>query len=303
MFSIRFIDKSDEAPCGKVLGLVFEEASWLYGNESPFKFEILRDGDCIWTTDLYPGMWGSWDTLDNDNFIAIIKNNKGKIISEFKYDVWVNRNATEQFFDTWINKNPNSKGIVIGTHDGANGGWVKHIKNKSTSAVLVEASKKQFDELTQNYLNFDNVSFRNNVITGNGGNVKFYEFGIGDANTISESHYKGHVKDGDEVVIVDMISVGINDLIIQEKLEYDLDWLHLDTESIDDEIIMSLDFDKIVKPKLIVFETINFSKERLGNSKRIDNLFDWLESNGYRVKYDYWNSFAFLIPDPNSLRS
>jgi len=295
MFSIKFIDKSDEAPCGKVLGLVFEETSWLYGdNEMPFKFEILRDGQCLWTTDLYPGMWGSWDTLDNDNFVAVIKDGRGNIVSQFKYDVWVNRNATEQFFDTWMNRNPHTKGIVIGTHDGTEGGWVKHVKNKSTFAVLVEASKKQFDELVVNYLNFENVSFRNNVITGNGGDVEFYEFGSGVANTINESHYKGHVKDGEDVTIVNMTSVGVNDLIIQEKLESDLDWLHLDTESVDDEIIMSLDFGRIVKPKLIVFETINFSKERIGNTERIDKLFGWLESNGYSVKYDYWNSFAFL---------
>ena len=91
-----------------------------------------------------------------------------------------------------------------------------------------------------------------------------------------------------------MDSVGINDLILQENLQNDLGWLHLDTESIDDEIIMSLDFSKVNKPKLIVFETINFCKERTGNSERIDKLFDWLQSNGYKVKYDYWNSFAFL---------
>ena len=91
-----------------------------------------------------------------------------------------------------------------------------------------------------------------------------------------------------------MDSVSINDLILQENLQDTLDWIHLDTESIDDEIIMSLDFNKVNKPKLIVFETINFSKERTGNSERIDKLFDWLHSNGYKVKYDYWNSFAFL---------
>jgi FkbM family methyltransferase len=295
MFGIRFIEKSNEAPCGKVLGLVFEEVSWLYGDdELPFKFEIFRDGECIWTTDLYANMWASWDTLDNDNFTAVIKNKQDEIISQFKYDVWVNRNATEQFFDTWINKNPNSNGIVIGTHDGTNGGWVKHIKNKLTRVVLVEASEKQFNELVQNYSDFDNVSFRNNVITGNGGNVKFYEFGEGNTNTLSESHYKNHIKDDEELTIVDMVSLGINDLIIEENLQHNLDWLHLDTESIDDEIIMSLDFNKINKPKLIVFETINFSEERLGNSERIDKLFDWLRSNGYKVKYDYWNSFAFL---------
>jgi hypothetical protein len=89
-------------------------------------------------------------------------------------------------------------------------------------------------------------------------------------------------------------SLGINDLIIQENLQNNLDWIHLDTEAIDDEIIMGLNFSIIKKPKLIVFETINFSEERTGDSTRIDKLFNWLNSNGYKVKYDYWNSFAYL---------
>jgi hypothetical protein len=289
MFGIKYIEKSEESATGKVVGTIFDEVSWLYD-----EFEVFLDGKTLWSTELYPNMWASWDTLDTDNFVAVIKNNKGEIISQFNHNIWVNRNATEQFFDTWISRNPNSKGIVIGTHDGTTGEWVKHVKNKTTQAVLVEASKKQFDELMENYVNFDNVSFRNNVITGNGGNVKFYEFGLGYTNTLSEDHYKKHIYDDEELVVVNMNSVSINDLILQENLQHNLDWLHLDTESIDDEIIMSLDFDKVNKPKLIVFETINFSKERIGNSERIDKLFDWLQSNGYKVKYDYWNSFAFL---------
>jgi len=295
MFELKYIEKSTEAPNGKVLGKVYEEASWLYNeNELPFIFEVSNESKILWSTNLYPNMWASWDTVNNDNFVVVIKNKKNEIISEFIYNIWVNRNATEQFFETWIKKNPNTKGIAIGTHDGTSGEWVKHIKNNSTYAVLVEASKKQFDELTQNYSNFDNVSFRNNVITGNGGNVNFYEFGDGYANTLSETHCKKHVFDNEEVVVVNVDSISINDLIIQENLQDTLDWLHLDTEAIDDEIIMSLDFSKVVKPKLIIFETINFSEERTGSSERIDKLFDWLKSNGYKVKYDFWNSFAFL---------
>jgi hypothetical protein len=295
MFELKYIEKSTEAPNGKVLGKVYEETSWLYDeNELPFIFEVSGGGKIIWSTNLYPNMWASWDTVNNDNFVVVIKTKHNEIISEFKYDIWVNRNATEQFFETWIKKNPNTKGIAIGTHDGTSGEWVKHVKNNSTYAVLVEASKKQFDELTQNYSNFDNVSFRNNVITGDGGNVNFYEFGDGYTNTLSETHCKKHVFDNEEIVVVNVDSISINDLIIQENLQDTLDWLHLDTEAIDDEIIMSLDFSKVIKPKLIVFETINFSEERTGSSERIDKLFDWLKSNGYKVKYDFWNSFAFL---------
>ena len=53
-------------------------------------------------------MWASWDTVNNDNFVVVIKTKHNEIISEFKYDIWVNRNATEQFFETWIKKNSNT---------------------------------------------------------------------------------------------------------------------------------------------------------------------------------------------------
>jgi hypothetical protein len=226
--------------------------------------------------------------------MAVIKNKEGKILSKFVLDIWTNRNATEQFFDTWISRNPNSKGIVIGTHDGTSGEWVKHVKNQSTSVILIEASDKQFKELNENYLKFNNVKLRKDVITGDGRDVKFYEFGSGHANTIDENHCKLHTGGGEKVNVVKMNSVSINDLILEENLQNNLDWIHLDTEAIDDEIIMSLDFTKINKPKLIVFETINFSEERTKSRLRIDTLFNWLQINGYKTKYDYWNSFAYL---------
>jgi len=296
MIGIEYIEKGIGTPNGQIIGRMFEEASWIYDeNELPFVFEVFKNGISTWTSDLYPDTWASWHILENDDFMAVIKNKKGDIVSKFVLDIWTNRNATEQFFDTWINKNPNSKGIVIGTHDGTEGEWVKHIKNNSSSAVLVEASDKQFNELSKNYSTFNNVRVRKNVITGDGGDVKFYEFDEGYANTINEYHFKIHVSDDKSVNVVKMSSVGINDLILQENLQDDLDWLHLDTESIDDEIIMALDFNIIKKPRLIVFETINFSEERTNSSERIDTLFNWLYDNGYKVKYDYWNSFAYLI--------
>jgi FkbM family methyltransferase len=243
---------------------------------------------------LVPNTWSSWHCLENDGLTAFIKDKNKNIISHFKLDPWVNRNATEQFFDTWIMKNPNSNGIVIGTHDGTNGEWVKHIKHKKANAILVEASKQQFDELSYNYNGFDNIKLLNEAITSDGREAEFYEFGLGSTNTFDKSHYENHIINGENVTIKNVKSLGINELIIQENLQNTLDWIHLDTEAIDDEIIMGLDFSKIKKPKLIIFETINFSKERLGDSTRIDTLFNWLKSNGYYVKYDYWNSFAYL---------
>jgi len=295
MFSIKYLEKSSEFPNGRIFAQIFDETSWIYNeDEFPFSFEIWLKDTLIWNCNLTPNSWASWDCLENDELNAFIKDKNKNIISHFKLDPWVNRNATEQFFNTWIMKNPNSNGIVIGTHDGTSGEWVKHIINNRTNAVLVEASEKQFNELKSNYNQFNNVKFRKEVITSDGRETEFFEFGSGHANTVSKEHYEKHVFTQDLSKIILTKSLGINDLIIQENLQNNLDWIHLDTEAIDDEIIMGLNFSIIKKPKLIVFETINFSEERTGDSTRIDKLFNWLNSNGYKVKYDYWNSFAYL---------
>ena len=45
MFELKYIEKSTEAPNGKVLGKVYEETSWLYDeNELPFIFEVSVGG-------------------------------------------------------------------------------------------------------------------------------------------------------------------------------------------------------------------------------------------------------------------
>lgn len=295
MFSIKYLEKSSENPNGKIFAQITNEANWIYDNdEMPFLFEVFLNKKLIWSVDLNPNSWASWDCLDNDNLEAYIKGKDGTVISHFKLDIWVNQNSTEQFFEVWMNKNPNSYGIAIGTHDGTSGEWVNQVKNKKTNAVLVEASEKQFNLLKTNYSGFENTKLRNCLVTSDGRDVEFFEFGPGHANTVDPEHFKKHYFNDDYLKISKVKSISINDLIIEENLETKLDWLHLDTEAIDDEIIMGLDFNRVVKPKLIIFETINFSEERTGDKKRINTLFDWLSKNGYHTKYDYWNSFAFL---------
>lgn len=296
MIGIKYLEKSVEYPNGAIYAEIFEEASWLFQPEDfPFKFTVKSNDNIMWSSNLHPNTWSFYHCLFNENVVASIEDNQGNILSNFKLDIWVNRNSTEQFFDMWIKKNPNSNGIVIGTHDGTSGEWVKHVKNNKTNALLVEGSDKQFNDLVNNYKDLKNTKTIKSVVTGDGRYVNFFEFGEGHTNTVDEDHYKKHIKYVDnDVNIINIKSISINDLIIQYGLKDTLDWIHLDTEAIDDEIIMGIDFSRIKKPRLIVFETINFSEERTGKRDRIDTLFNWLNSNGYKTKYDYWNSFAFL---------
>lgn len=296
MFSIKYIDKSSEHPNGLIVARIYDEAGWIYDeNDFPFVFEVWLRGKLKWSNMLFPNTWASWDCLENQELKAYIKDKNNNIISSFSLDIWTNRNSTEQFFNTWVTKNPNSNGIVIGTHDGLSGEWVNLVKSDKVNTVLVEASENQYNKLILNYNGLTNVKFRNEIITSDGRKCEFYEFGEGYANTIDKSHYEKHVFNNDSTKVIHKKTLGINELILQENLQLSLDWIHLDTEAIDDEIIMGLDFTIVKKPKLIIFETINFSEERTGDSTRINKLFEWLNSNGYKVKYDYWNSFAYLV--------
>lgn len=296
MISINYLDKDINNPNGQIIANVYDEAEWIYDKEDfPFVFEVWNSNKLTWSCELYPDYFASWDCLDPHELEVFIKDAHGNIISNFKLDPWVNRNSTAQFFEKWSSKNPNANGIVIGTHDGTSGEWIQHVKNTKGKTVLVEGSSDTFKQLVNNYKSIlSDISFRNEVITSDGRTVQFFEYGSGEANTVNPDHFNKHVKETDTASVISTKSVSINDLIIQEGLQENLDWIQLDTESIDDEIIMGLDFSKVNKPSLIVFETINFSHERTGSYDRIDKLFHWLKYNGYLVKYDYWNSFAYL---------
>ncbi len=68
MFSIKYIEKSKDAPNGKIIGEISEEAGWIYGeDEFPFTFEVWRDKKLEWSCDLYPTFWASWDCLESQN--------------------------------------------------------------------------------------------------------------------------------------------------------------------------------------------------------------------------------------------
>jgi hypothetical protein len=56
----------------------------------------------------------------------------------------------------------------------------------------------------------------------------------------------------------------------------DLDYLQIDTEGFDDEIIKMIDFSQ-VKPKLIKFESVHLSLE-----KKLSTV-DLLKSQGYKI--------------------
>ena len=285
MVNIILIEKSEKLPLGQIRVDVDESAEWILDNDQfPLRLTVSENDKVVWETNLYSNSFATWDPLNRD-CVMIITTSDGILINEYIPE----SDICQKIFDMWSIKNKKSMGLVIGTHDGTSGEWVKSVVSGDLNAVLVEGSDDQYKKLRKNYPNHRCIR---KIVSPNGGDVEMYEFGTGEGNTIDPNYLTQY--NITDYRTVKEESISINNLIISEGLGNTLKWLHIDLEGIDDEIIMALDFNRIRKPELIVFEVINFSPGRINSTYRIDKLTSWLNDNGYKVRYDYWNSIAYL---------
>ena len=164
------------------------------------------------------------------------------------------------------------KGLVIGTHDGEFGEWVPIVLNRECYTVLVEASDKQFFKLSKNYHNNSLVSKVQNLITPNGGEVEFFEGGEGYTNSVVEDVIRSW--ETEEINSTKRNSISITDLILKHCDGY-IDWLHLDVEGLDNELIMGIDETKVNLPNFVIFEDYNLPTEKK------NEIYDFFHKKNY----------------------
>ena len=227
-----------------------------------------------------------WSTNLNDNWFAtfpstemydvVITDNKNNIVYTKKWDIMEHGN---HFYKSlWMyNKNILSngkfpKGLVIGTHDGEFGEWVPIAMKRESKIVLVEASDKQFNRLQNNYKNNSLVKPIQNLVTTNGGEVEFFEGGEGYTNSVVEGVIRSW--ETEEIKSTKRSSISITDLILNE-CDGQIDWLHLDVEGLDAELIMSIDETKVQLPNFMIFEDHNLSIDKK------NEIYSWLRNKGY----------------------
>ena len=169
-----------------------------------------------------------------------------------------------------------SNGLVIGSHDGRNGHWIYSVKHKLTDATLVDGSDKQYVELTQNYKHNSNIETLNTIVTTDGSYVEWYQGGEGYTDTVVPSLINEWL-DSSEITKSYRKSVSINDLMKDKNY----DWLHLDVEGIDGDLILALEN----KPNVIIYESMNLDKimEAKLNLWFVENSYETIECNGNTI--------------------
>lgn len=229
-------------------------------------------GKEIWRTKLSDNCWAEFP--NNEMHDVVLRDDKGKVILHRKWDVMNEGSCLYKSLYLYCKKIYDSgrkpKGIAIGTHDGLFGEWVPCVLEGITEAILVEASKPQFDKLKEVYDSLENVKLVNSLITSHGNPVEFFEGGAGYTNSVVERVIRGWEKEEIKSTLKDSISI---DELISEKI----DWLHTDIEGYDTDLIKSIPVEKL--PKLIIFEHENSEPEKNSEFKT------YLENIGYTLDY------------------
>ena len=250
-----------------------------YNQNMPLKLQIKKhvSGELQWATYLNDNWYATFP--NTEMFDVEVVDSRDRLIYKKVWDVMEHGN---HFYKSlWLyNKSLISRGkfpvgLVIGTHDGEFGEWVPIVENRECSVVLVEASDKQFNKLKFNYRKNSLVKPIQNLITPNGGDVEFFEGGEGYTNSVVEGVIRHWEKE--EIKSTKRPSISITDLIINECGGH-IDWLHLDVEGLDAQLIMSIDETKITLPNFIIFEDYNLTQDKK------NEIYSWLNERGYETK-------------------
>ena len=225
-------------------------------SELPLKFKIVNlvSKEVLWETNLNDNMWATYP--NNELNDVIVEDSKGNFVYRYRWDVLTHGSIFYKslwlYCKNLINEGKKPIGVAIGTHDGEFGEWVPLVLNFMSDILLVEGSEKQFNKLVKNYENRQGVTFLNELITPDGKDVEFYEGGKGYTNTIIKRVIDNW--ETEEVHSTKRSSISITKLL-EDRFDKKIDWLHLDVEGLDSQLIMSIPHNLL--PDFIIFEDYN----------------------------------------------
>jgi hypothetical protein len=218
-------------------------------------------------------MWAHYG--ENEIYDVVVIDKREKFITQYYWDLF--KHGSIFYKSLWlyckslINNGKNPNGLVIGTHDGEFGEWVPLVKNYLSDMILIEGSEHTFNRLKENYEHNRSVKLINTIVTPNGGPIEFFEGGRGYTNTTVERVIRSW--ETEKISSNIKISESIN-----TYLTPNINWLHLDVEGLDAQLIMTSNY----LPNFIIFEDYNLLEEEKIkiNDFLIDRKFNLYSENG-----------------------
>ena len=181
--------------------------------------------------------------------------------------------SNEKILNYLFNQKKISYLIQIGANDGLRFDSLNHyIKENKTKSLLVEPIKENFEDLKNNYKDFENIIFENLAISVNNEISYLYKVNPSKLKNYSGDHFAGitsfdknHlIKHGvkKKDIIKDKVnSISINNLIIKHALDK-FDLLFVDAEGYDADIVSDFLKTSLIRP-IIIFEYLHVSNKKL----------------------------------------
>lgn len=191
--------------------------------------------------------------------------------------------------------------IQVGSCNGFDGVW-EMIKNNTFESILIEPNPRSMDVLKKNYAEITNIHYENIAIsTVKGKKCLFidnydsdkYNAGVGvtphASFDINFQYAHLHGMGRDEITALDVECYTISDIIKKYHWENDeIDYLFIDTEGHDCDIILATDFSKF-KIKCIKFETTH-ADGPFTKGQKLQNTINHLLGQGYNtVKFSTYD--------------
>ena len=163
--------------------------------------------------------------------------------------------------------------IQIGANDGLRFDILnQYIKKYKIKSILVEPIKKTFDDLVENYKNYNNVIFENVAISVNNQISHLYKINDSRENKYRDEHFRGimsfdknhlikHGVKKKDIIKEVVRSISINNLIKKHNLDM-IDMLFIDAEGYDANIIEDFFKTSLMRP-IIIFEYLHVSNQKL----------------------------------------
>ncbi len=234
--------------------------------------ELGFEDEVSWETNIPPGGWATWKSGGCTRSDISVYTQEGVHLFTRRWNALLDGDKIESAFSIFCKTNPKCKGIVIGSHDGEWGHWVDPVREMGTECLIIEGSKKQFTQLEKSYSKYTNCTLLNHIVTVGGEDVTWYttDKGYSDSVIPGISEKFNHV---DEVFQETHPSKSINKIIREYGYE-DFDFLHLDLEGYDTDLIMGLEY----FPRLIVFEN-----EHCIAAGKYESAIWFLKGKGYDI--------------------
>lgn len=181
------------------------------------------------------------------------------------------------------------KFLQVGANDGVSfDNLFKFVTLNSSRGVVVEPLPNYFEQLKRNYRDYSDIvpiqvaihpeAENYGIFKVNETSLKSYPDWANGIASFLRDHLINHGILEEDIVEVEVPCISLMNLIKKYDL-FDMDYLQVDTEGFDFEVLHQLDFTK-VKPTLIKFEKVHMSEYKYSSLRKK------LESVGYKLLAD-----------------